>query len=655
MPFSDERLQQANEKQLAAANDTAAQIRLIAGPGAGKSKVISQRVKRLLAEGVSARNIQVVSFTRASTRDLKKRILKDCEGDSGVGDVRVSTLHSFVLGILAKSGGLRDYGTAKPQFLDDWEQGNLYDDEFQAVSGEEIRRVRQIRVAWEAYWATNSWAPPNYVPPDNPITDEEKASFERFHRQVKSVYGCILPGEIIRKCVESIHAGELDLASQISTQHLIVDEFQDLNECDTDFVDMVAETGANIFVAGDDDQSIYSFRFAFPQAIQTFSTRYPDFSDHILDDCFRCTPNILATTETLITRNSSTDRVAKTMQSMFVGLGDQVQGVVHRWKFTTPKKEAAAIAKSCRELIKTIPGKDIYILISNGRVQCKAIKEALTEEGVDFIPPKEESYRDTKEGRAILSILRIIKDPNDRVAHRTLLGLTRNSSGSCHEVVNYITNNNLGFLEMFHDELSDTTPTAIARKLSRAREVCITISTWSLEDRLDQRIDEIAKICKDFFGATKTEELWINFCNETSATTLGEVLDEIWNDKPTDDERSDGKIRVMTMHSAKGLDAKVVFIPGIEKEILPGPNRMPYVGLINESARMLHVAVTRAKAACIISYCTTRSIQGNFQAGCSPQFITDLAGPFLYRTNELSQVEIQAITETSNEIDAINT
>jgi superfamily I DNA/RNA helicase len=101
------------------------------------------------------------------------------------------------------------------------------------------------------------------------------------------------------------------------------------------------------------------------------------------------------------------------------------------------------------------------------------------------------------------------------------------------------------------------------------------------------------------------------------------------------------RVRVMTMHGAKGLSGKVVFIPGLEEEILPGPWRQPYPGLVLEAARLLYVSITRARAACIISYAQRR---GQFGRHTPSRFTVHLGGPFFARAGGLSSVEVQHIT-----------
>ena len=106
----------------------------------------------------------------------------------------------------------------------------------------------------------------------------------------------------------------------------------------------------------------------------------------------------------------------------------------------------------------------------------------------------------------------------------------------------------------------------------------------------------------------------------------------------------------MTMHGAKGLSGKIVFVPGLEEEILPGPWRQPYPGLVLEAARLLYVSITRARAACIISYARTRIVHGQFSGQTPSRFAANLGGPFVARNSGGSAAELVQITNEASHL-----
>ena len=252
--------------------------------------------------------------------------------------------------------------------LTTWETRAIFDAEFSHVTGFPPSRCEEIRGHNEAYWQTGTFNPPNFIPPNPLITTNEQQSFQAFHAARSQLYSCVLPGEIIRQCVEAIRAGTLVPNARLALRHLIVDEFQDLNPLDQEFVHHFAQAGVEVLVAGDDDQSIYSFRFAAPQGIQNFTTQFPNALSHALQHCFRYGPNILTAAEALMTRFPVPNRLPKSLVSMYANSVPQVPGDVFRWRFGTAAAEAGAIALNCSRLIAAgVAPQEILILLNKFR------------------------------------------------------------------------------------------------------------------------------------------------------------------------------------------------------------------------------------------------------------------------------------------------
>ena len=208
---------------------------------------------------------------------------------------------------------------ADPLVLDGWELEKIFDAEFGHANGIEKRRREEIRREHEAFWSTGQWAPPNYIPPNPPITQAERDAFNAFHGPRTQSYSCVLPGEIVRECLRQIVAGNLDPVAVVGLQHLIVDEYQDLNPIDQQFVGELISRGVIAFVAGDDDQSIYSFRFGSPAGIQNFLQSYQAATSHTLTDCFRCADSVAAAANALMAGYPSPNRLPKALHSLYAG------------------------------------------------------------------------------------------------------------------------------------------------------------------------------------------------------------------------------------------------------------------------------------------------------------------------------------------------
>ena len=665
MALTAQQIQAAETSQHTAAHDASRLVRLVAGPGTGKSRSIEERIRWLLASGTPPQSIRVVSFTRAASRDLQQRIENHCtqNGQPGVTRVRVSTLHSLALGLL-RSGGFLAAFPVGPYILDEWESENIIDAEFSRISRRSPARCKKIRRYYEAFWSTGQWGPPNYIPPNPPIDPAESATFGAFHGPRTQTYCCVLPGELVRRCAEATAAGLLDPAALLGIQHLVVDEYQDLNQSDIDFVEALISRRVAVFIAGDDDQSIYSFRYAAPTGIQLFPNLHPGTGNHVLTDCFRCAEDVVRSANAFIARFAMPRRIPKALVSLHAQANPPEAGVVHRWHFDRDRDEAQAIANSCRDLMaRGVPAREILVLVSNKRLQLLLLRQAFQNAQVAFDAPRDDSFLDEDAGRFVLSILRIVCDADDYIAHRTLLGsLPGVGAGTCHSLAGQVLNATIRYRDIFYIPLPPQFLTGrTLRALNQARGICAQLTGWSGADTLAQKDGDLITTITQTFGAAAAGQ-WVNFAAHLPPdTTLEELRDYLWADNDEQQAKilervyqrlnlqapATGflpqRVRLMTMHGAKGLSATVVFVPGLEESILPGNIRQPYPGLVLEAARMLYVSITRARAACILSYVDQRLIYGRVVRQHASHFLAHTAGTFHRQYNGFTNPEIEII------------
>lgn len=680
MPITQEQIVQAEIDQHHAARDENSKIRLIAGPGTGKSHTIQERVRWLLDDkNVSPEEIFVVSFTRASALDLRMGIRKYClEKGCQVSDrVRVSTLHSLALWILRRANRLAYYpGT--PMILDEWELEEVYDKEFSDYSSQMIcnnryspTRSEEIRKYYEAYCETEQYNPPGYFPPDPPVSAEELQDFIRFHDQRNQLYSCVLPGELVRNCFEQMETGLLNIPDILGISHLIVDEYQDLNPVDIHFIDYLINQGVITFVAGDDDQSIYSFRYAFPQGIQSFTTndRFPDASSHEIIHCFRCTPIVLHSAQRLLDRFSEPNRLPKETTSLFSQSNPIVPGNMFLWHFQRDFDEANAIAQSCRQLILAgINPEKILILLSNTKVQQRCLTSALDNSGLLYELPKEPQFINSEIGRFIYAIIRIAYNDEDYFAHRLLLGLYPGIGiRTCNNIARIVLENNLNYKDLFYNQIPEGIFTSQqVRCIDHIKSICHVIRNWNKQSTYLQIEQDILRIIFGVWGENGSAR-WSEFLSFLPLECTLEELYELLGSKNTVQKtnllsliyerlnlpKPEGgffprKIKLMTIHGVKGLNGEVVFIPGLEENILPGDHRLRFPGLILEAARMLYVAITRARVACVVSYADQRFIFGASVEHNPSRFNPHLNGVFQARETGLDANEVRSIIGSIN-------
>ena len=606
MPITATQKAQAEQRQWIAARNAAPQVRLVAGPGTGKRTRL--RSGSLIYCPKECLPTMYVSSHSRGHRELSTRIRAFCSTltcANAATQVQVSTMHSLALRILRRANLLTSYPST-PIMLDDWEQSNIYDREFASSLGCSPSRAAEIRLAHDAQWQTLN---PQYVNQAQ-ITPAEVQGFNAFHSARTNLYCCVLPGEVIYKCVEALQQGALRVNKLPQIDHLIVDEFQDLNACDQEFVRLLCANNTVLFVAGDDDQSIYSFRHADPNGIVQFQAAYPASATHLLTDCFRCTPAITVPANQLIAYNQN--RVTKNLTSLYGAATPPVQGCMMIWSFQTPQQEARAIAKSCQELIKAGMGgreDEILILISNRRVQLDILAQELGNLGLPYEPPPGASLTDEYEAaRAIYSLLRIARDnltgEEDYPAHRDILEvLSGVGSTTAKGIADACIVNNQNFHKLFYltacpTWLSARCPSAVKRVMAIVQDV----RTWSMNDTLTIRSGDItALLSSQVFtsGLNATNSLSISntlLGSLPAQMTLEELLQFLAADSESDqdtilnvvNQRIGGtqpqvpvqkRIKILTMHGAKGLSGKVVFIPGAEQGLMPSFKALQATGL----------------------------------------------------------------------------
>ncbi|MEK6701746.1 MAG: ATP-dependent helicase [Planctomycetota bacterium] len=617
MPITQAQKQHAEQQQAAAACDPAPQVRLLAGPGTGKSKTIEKRVVHLLGQGVAADGIFVVSFTRLTCKELRQRTQAACAPfpfAAQAANIPVSTMHSLALRILRRANLLTAYPST-PMLLDDWEQTQVYDAELAAHLGCQPGRASEIRLAYDAEWQTLN---PAQIAQAQ-ITPQEIAGFQSFHGTRTHLYSCVLPGEVIHRCVEAIQQGALTPAQLPTIAHLIVDEYQDLNACDQEFIRLLTINGAVLFVAGDDDQSIYSFRHANPDGIVNFLTPYPNASTHILTDCFRCTPAVLTPADRLIQHNPN--RVAKNIVSLYAASQPPVPGTMAVWSCGSVQQEAQIIAGSCEALRAAgLQGREdeIVILIANRRVQLAPIQQELTARGLPFSLPRGKSLVDEQDGvRAGYTILRLIRDitgtDQDYPAYRDLLELLTGVGAATSKAIGdgCITNNQ-NFRGLFHAQPGPAWLTARGSgAFGRATAVVQAVSGWSLTDTIATRQADLDTLLRvqvfnsGALAATAPVE-WQTFLGTLPPQmTLEELLAYLSADDEAEQDQilsavnertgqpaaapaqvQAKRIRILTMHGAKGLSGSVVFIPGAETGLMPSFRALQATGLLIEQRRL---------------------------------------------------------------------
>jgi DNA helicase II / ATP-dependent DNA helicase PcrA len=272
------------------AADSSRYIRVLAGPGTGKSFALKRRVARLLENNISPKRILPVTFTKVAAEDLHRELVN--MNIAGCEQIRGSTLHALGMRVLSLQNVLAVTGrVARP--LNRFEMDPLLYD-LPVGFGNKREREKRIR-AYEASWARLQHEQPGFAQTTaDSAFQNVLTSWLRFHEGM--LIGEIIP-ELYRYFRNNPAAPERSLYD-----YVLVDEYQDLNKAEQAVIDLLS-TNAALCVVGDDDQSLYSFKHAHPEGIRTFPRTHPGCTDHALLDCYRCPTGVVATANSLIGHN----------------------------------------------------------------------------------------------------------------------------------------------------------------------------------------------------------------------------------------------------------------------------------------------------------------------------------------------------------------
>lgn len=665
MRLPEDVVAEATTAQRIAAECPDAAVRLVAGPGSGKSRVIRDRVLWLAAQGVAPESVAVVSFTRASSADLQRDVFDAwvAAGREQPCPVRVCTLHALALRILRAAGQLEAF-PVRPRVLDAWEMENIFDVELGVVLGQgsSVRR-REIRLDHEAFWSTGAWLPPGLPAPAPAITELERSSFDSYYRSRSALYCYLLPSDITRRCLEYLRSMPVDVVLPVPLSHLIVDEYQDLNPVDLALIREISQRGVRLFAAGDDDQSIYFFRYALPAGFQEFDVAYPDATMHVLDHCFRCPSEVLEPALGLMTAYAPDTRIPKTYIAAPSLANPRVIGGVQRWYFRGWRREADAIAASCRDLIAGgMPPEEIAILLSSRPALEGPMVESLAAAEVPFELGEQLRFADDLPGRVASCLIRQVVDSDDYVAVRTLIGAQRGVGvGTCNEIATWLLASNL----RFGDLLTWPGKEALSHRAQRAIEAAagaiqvvgdlesgslVNDSVGVVAAAVEALLDDRAALAWRDFAADLPEGMTLEeSCRLLGSPTLRSeraVLEEVHLrlGLPIDEDEGRG-VRVMTLHGSKGLTFEAVFIPALEQGLIPSERDMPYPGMVQQAARLLYVGITRARLLAVMSMAEYRMVQGENLARRPTPFVGSLGGRFESRDAGLDAEEVAAVVQ----------
>ncbi|MBF0749502.1 DNA helicase PcrA [Mammaliicoccus lentus] len=630
-------LDRMNDEQKQAVKTTQGPLLIMAGAGSGKTRVLTHRIAYLLDEkDVSPYNVLAITFTNKAAKEMKERIshLVGPEAES----IWISTFHSMCVRILRRDidriGIERNF-----TIIDPTDQKSVI---------KEVLKKENID--------SKKYEPRMFIGAISNLKNELKTA-EDAEKEANDFYASMV-ARVYKGYQEKLlrnHALDFDdlimytiqLFNRVPEvleyyqnkfQYIHVDEYQDTNKAQYTLVQLLANKFQNICVVGDSDQSIYGWRGADIKNILSFEEDYPNAQTIYLERNYRSTKTILTAANEVIRNNS--ERKPKALWT-----DNTSGGKIQYYEATTERDEAEYVI---RQILKKkqegYNNQDIAILYRTN-AQSRVLEETFLKSNIPYTMVGGTKFYDRKEIKDILSYLRLVSNSNDDISFERIINIPKRGIGpsSVQKIAQYASINNLSyfdalgevdfiglskkvtqegadFYEMMNNFMQQQEFLSITELVEQIldksgyRKMLENEQTLESQSRLEN-IDEFLSVPRDYEKNTPVEEQSLmNFL-----TDLSLVAD-------VDDADLEASVTLMTMHSAKGLEFKIVFIVGMEESIFPHFRSLQSgeEHEMEEERRIAYVAITRAEEQLHVSHATTRSLFGRSQANMKSRFLKEI-------------------------------
>jgi superfamily I DNA/RNA helicase len=569
-------------------------IRSVAGPGSGKSFAIRRRIIRLLENGTNPEKILAITFTRTSAADLRKEIANI--DIAGCEKITARTVHSHALSIVCQSE-IKTIISRNPRMVIDHEiDPALRDIEFPVNAS--ITERKKMLESYESAWANLQSETPGL--PRNEVEEEFLARIKdwlKYHQGM--MVGEVIPIALnyLQNNPATPEIGKYDI--------VLVDEYQDLNRAEQEFIRII--TGKkNIVIVGDDDQSIYGFKNAHPEGIREVNSLYGQFDDIQFDIIRRCPQFVTRLASALISKN-----IHRTLGELKPYEKNQ-QGIVQIIQWVNNNQEKEGIVKIIKKEINSnlIKPEDILVL-SPRRLFGYRIKDMLLTNGISAKSYFREDVIKNKNVQRAFSLLYLLAFPYDKISLRYLLGYGDSNFrlGQYKIVKEYAKKNNIVIKDVLDSILEGKIKIdGIISLLNAYRKILTDLAVIKrrlLEDadnlfeyfqKGDDKddFDEISSLFQDILSAnpldnSEDENIWMKSIVSKLAESLTapDIPDNI------------DHVRIMSLHSSKGLSAKFVIMVSMIDELIPFISKddmRKEIEIIEEQRRLFYVAMTRCKS-----------------------------------------------------------
>jgi DNA helicase II / ATP-dependent DNA helicase PcrA len=632
-------------QQEAVMHDRGPQL-VFAGAGTGKTRVLTAKIAHLIQrKNIAPGNIFAATFTNKAAREMQRRV----ETIVGIGcmGLWIGTFHSLCARILRREAQSIGY-TSSFSIFDTDDQLSIIKKSMKDLKIDE--RTMPPRMALHSI--------SNYKSACIPYQDLEGKQTNYFEQELIRIY-CAYQKSLVRQqamdfddlianCVYLFRSSEETLIKyQRLFKHVLVDEYQDTNRAQFNLVKLLAQAHGNIFVVGDDDQSIYGWRGAEIENILSFEKVFPGTATFKLEQNYRSTKTILDFANAAIAPNNR--RAPKRLWSPREG-GEKVTVL----RFRDDRHEADSIGSAIKDLIGSgVKGGDIAVLFRTN-AQSRLFEESLRKKRVPYVLVGGTSFYERREVKDCLAYLRLLVNPLDDVSFLRIMNVPPRGLGDkARETLSgRAAQTNRSLLQLLLDDKESGAGVRAEKGLSELRTIFSllvdvnnrqespyeilkqTLSLTGYLDLLDGEDSEDARSrVENVNELTNALAVW---SEENIGKGLSAFLEEIALASDVDKwKKSDETVNLMTLHCAKGLEFKFVFLVGCEDGILPSRQNFDEENKIEEERRLFYVGITRAIESFKMAWADQRMRFGSIIPGMPSRFLRPIPVE-LYSFSDLS-------------------
>ncbi len=639
-------LNNLNEKQKEAVTYIEGPLLIVAGAGSGKTKVLTSRICHIiLSKKALPTEVLAVTFTNKAANEMLGRILSNLKKKK-FGMPWVGTFHSICVKILRKHARAANLNY-NFTIVDQEDQKKLIKNicKSENVDTKKISPNYILNIIEK--WKNKGWYPKDVVLKKSERLESSFLKiYEIYQKKLLDLNACDF-NDLILHCIK-IFEGNPDITKMYSKnfKYILVDEYQDTNFIQSKWLNLLSQENKNICCVGDDDQSIYSWRGAEIKNFLEFDKIYENTKIIRLEKNYRSTQNILSVASSLISNNEN--RVGKTLFTD----GEEGESV-YLDSYRSGKDEAIGVGEKIEKFKSKFKLNNISILV-RAIFQTREFEERFLKIGLPYRIIGGTKFYERAEIKDCIAYLRIVNQPRDDLSLERIINVPKRSIGetSIKSMYDYAKKNNYSLEESAKKmiELNLIKPKTklglnsilslldkwrfdLRKKINQVKllQIILDESGYSqmLKDKKDLENENRIENIKELLNAMKEFDNLESFLEHVALATS---IDQDWEGQ---------KVNLMTMHSSKGLEFDVVFLPGWEEGLFPHQKSMEEKGQsgLEEERRLAYVGITRAKKVAFISFSMNRFYQGDWIDSISSRFIDELPEKNLEKNNQFMQDE----------------